>query len=277
MIVLEIILKALNCIPYILKFDWGSIPGIFRGYIFKDYNKHVTMYKTGNAIIIHTFTIKVFNPSRVKEILREINIEDGKVTAKFPKLSEMKRTKLKDRFSKFGFWIKSENNIVERVEEYYWGFDHPEIEDQIAKNDPQELKYRIHLQEGQLKRNKTYKITYIISVPGMYPLENGYYYSDLHSPKFSNYIFTSSMRVEHSIKRMKYTVSFEEGIKVSASPKCNVCERSSNFITKSKPIRCEFQDNIIYKKYTFIINRPKYQNLIEVKWDVEKGKRKKAR
>ena len=219
----------------------------------------------------------MFNPSKVKEILREINIEDGKATAKFPKLYEMKRTKLKDRFTKFGFWIKSENDIVEKVDEYYWGDDHPEIEDQISKNDPQELKYRIHLQEGQLKRNKNYKITYIISVPGMYPLEHGYYYSDLHSPKFKDYTFTSSMRVEHSIRNMEYTVSFEEGVQVSASPKCNVCKRSSNFITKQKPIRSEFQDNIIYKKYTFKINRPKYQNLIEVKWDIEKGRRKNSK
>lgn len=277
MVVVELILKILSCIPYLLKFDWSSIPGVFQGYIFDEYKKHVTIYKNGNAIIINTFNLKVYNPEKTNEILRKLNIQDGKIDAEFPKLTKMQSTNIDDRFHSFGMWIYSDNNVVSKAKEFYWNDDNPQTVDQLSKSNPQELKFKLLLDESKLKRNKIYKITYVISVPGMYPIENGLYNSSLHSPKFQDYRFSSSIKVSHAIKKLVYIVSFENGIVIDELPTCNVYRTGKNSSTKDKSIHGAMENNCIYKKYTYQIKRPKFRSLVEIDWKIKKRKTYKRR
>ena len=107
---------------------------------FKNYHKHLTIYKDGTGILINSFEI-VFNKKIKEEIKRAINISDGKKSAKFPDLSDMKKVDIHDRFDKYGFWVSSEDNIISSTKEKYWSDINDAYEDANLKNDDKELRW----------------------------------------------------------------------------------------------------------------------------------------
>ena len=62
----------------------------------------------------------VFNKKEKTFLKRGLDISDGKKVAAFPSLDEMKKAKIQDRFSKYGFWYYSDDNIISSVKENYW-------------------------------------------------------------------------------------------------------------------------------------------------------------
>lgn len=270
-------MKIFSCIPYLLKFDWSSIISLFnnQGYCFKKYKKHITVYKNGNGIVINTFVIKVLNPSKIDFIYRKMNIEDGKNTSNFPKLNEMKSTNIDDRFDEFGFWFISDDQIITKAKEYYWSDEDFNKTDIRSQNNSKEIKWKFIINDGKIKKGKEYTITYVMSIPGMFPIENGFYIKDLHSDEYVDYIFSSAMKVEHAIKNLQYVVSFENGINLDEAPRCVICSKQKNSNIKKKSIHGIEENNFIFRKYTYNIKKPKFQSKIKINWGIEE-KRKKS-
>lgn len=244
-----------------------------RDYRFEEYNKHVTVYRNGNGILIVSFLMKVRKPERIKGLYRRLGIKDSKNTTIFPKLNDMKSENIDNRFTCYGFWVDSDDNIVTKAQEHYWSDDDYNTVDQIAKNDKKELRWKFIINEGKLTKRKKYRITYIISVPGMFPIENGFYYRDLHNPIFENYVFNSSMTVEHVIKKLSYTVSFENGIELDEMPRCVICQPKKGSLKQDPLIHGSENDNIIFKKFTYTIKSPKFKSKIKINWNIKEKTR----
>lgn len=88
-------------------------------YYFEEYNKSVTVYKNGLGILITTIKLKVLDPDNTKEIERELDISDGKISARFSSWHELLRTDTDDRFIKYGLWYQSDDNVVTAARENY--------------------------------------------------------------------------------------------------------------------------------------------------------------
>lgn len=273
---LDIFSKILSIILYLIKLDFTGFLSVLKQkeYYFKEYTKHVTIYKNGNGIIINSFKIKIVNAKKMGCIYRKLNIKDGYKEASFPKLNEMKSTKIDDRFKKFGYWAKSSNDILTKSKEYYWDDNDYNKVDPDAKADDKELRWKLILNDGKIKNRGEYEITYVISIPGMFPIENGFYYNDLHNPKYiDNYDFSSSIKVEHEIKKLNYIVSFEHGINIDETPLCYMYSHNNNNHSNKKKIHGKEIDNYIFRKFEYNIKRPKYQRNIKINWNITEKQR----
>ncbi|MCM1499222.1 MAG: hypothetical protein NC124_12220, partial [Clostridium sp.] len=122
---------------------------------FKKYHKHLTIYDNGTGILINSFDI-VFNKEIKEELKRAINISDGKKTAIFPSLEEMMKTDIKDRFTKYGFWVYSDDDIISSCKEKYWSDADNNQEDIRLKNDNKELRWIFRFNYSRIKENKPY-------------------------------------------------------------------------------------------------------------------------
>lgn len=233
---------------------------------FDKYHKHLTIYKNGTGIIINSFDI-VFNRHVKEDLKRAINISDGKKDAGFPTLKEMQKTKLEDRFHEYGFWMKSEDNIISYAKEQYWCDTDSSYEDTNLKKDNKELRWIFHFNYSRIQNKRKYHVVYVMSIPGMFPITNGKL--DLQSANDYNIIENteigncSSMKIRNMINEFKYTVSFENGIEVDSPPECD------EFTVSDKKIKqkLELDDNILYNKYTCYIKKPSIGSRIKIKWN----------
>lgn len=264
--------SLLSIIDKLLDKDFSKIYDS-RDYRFEEYKKHLTVYRNGNGILIASFVMKVRKPERINALYRRLGIKDSKKTTSFPKLNEMKSESIDNRFIKHGFWVNSDEKIVTKAQEYYWSEDDYTNVDEIAKNDKKELRWKFLINEGKLIKGKKYRITYIVSVPGMFPIENGFYYRDLHDEIFENYVFNSAMKVDHVIKKLTYIVSFENGIELDEMPRCVVCQPKSGSSKQNVLVHGVEEDNIIFRKYTYNIKNPKFKSKIKIQWNIKEKRR----
>lgn len=236
-------------------------------YYFEEYTKHVTVYKNGNGIIMNTFTVTVNNPDNFKEFKRKLNIEDGKKDTSFPSLSTMKKLNKDKRFKEFGFWTyKSANSIVESTIEKYWSDSDPEEIDHRAQQNPQELRWVFEINNKKIKKNTLHKIAYAISIPCLYPIENGIFVDDIANEPNTEGKSSTSIHVEHYIKKITYIISFEDGIKLESEPECITVNG------RRIPIYdFNLEEGIFYNKYAFTINNPSYGTNISIKWKFKGG------
>lgn len=231
-------------------------------YYFEDYCKHLTVYKNGNGIIINSFTIVINNIDSVTSFKRGLDINDARASANFPKLKIMKKTELKDRFCKFGFWCKCLNNnkLISSIEEKYWT-ESEENNDDISRADPKYLKWILRMNPSSIEIGKKYKIVYVLSIPGMFPVENGIFNDVIANIKGTHGAYTTKFRVKHPMKKFEYVVSFENGFKLFEDPtgkfEKHDSENNLHFVNES---------NIIYDKYVFYVNEPDINSAIKVKW-----------
>ena len=234
-----------------------------KDYFFSDYEKHITIYNNGTGIIIHRFKVIANDINKLQKIRRKLNIEDGAKTSKFPSLSTMMKTNKTDRFSKFGFWYKSEDNIISNVKEYYWD-SKSSNENKKAKINPQEIRWVFKLDKSKLKKNKPYEICYVISVPGLAALQDGYLNKDLLNDLVDE-ISSSNMHIDHKIQNLKYTISFEDGVSLESSPKCTciICEQDGS---KTLDISGKEEYDLLYTKYIYSIENPIFGSDISVSW-----------
>ncbi|MCH5250894.1 MAG: hypothetical protein J1E98_13220 [Lachnospiraceae bacterium] len=232
-------------------------------FYFKDYTKHVTIYKNGNGIIMNTFSICVNNYENFREFKRKINVEDGKRDTSFPSLSKMKSTPKEKRFEEYGFWVyKPHDSIINRTIEKYWSDNDPDAIDNILQHNNKELRWVFEIARNKIKNKDVHKISYAISVPGLYPIEKGRFLKEIANDPESDGVASSSIHVEHYIEKIKYIVSFEEGIKLNKEPEC--------FTVNGKKIPIydfDIEEGVFYNKYIFIINKPSYGTNIIIKWE----------
>ncbi len=238
-------------------------------YYFKNYHKHVTIYDNGNGIIINSFDV-IFNNTDSKKIVRGIDISDGKISAEFPLLTDMKKLELKDRFDNYGFWVYSDNNIIEEAKEEYWLDNDKEQEDIAARNNKKELRWVFKLNRSKIELHKPYHVIYVMSIPGMQPILNGKIDPWEVNPDSFNEYANSSIKIETPIDELKYTVSFYNSIKLQTEPESNLkpigAEKESN-----KPITITKGYNIIYNKYICYIKKPQLGSKIRIRWKFEGG------
>lgn len=236
-------------------------------YYFETYHKHLTVYKNGNGILINSFTVVINNINSITEFRREINICDAKEIAAFPKLRDMKRTKLHDRFEKFGFWYKCLNNkdLIKSVREYYWSDDLKSI-DTISQTDPKILKWIMEMNPSSIEIGKPYNIVYVMSIPNMFPIENGEFKDNIANIKGTHGKFQSKFAVKHIMKHFTYTVSFENGLLLHTKPSGNI-SLDGNKIN----LHYDNDNNIIYDRYIFNTNNPKCNSVINIEWSFKES------
>ena len=246
-------------------------------YYYESYHKHLTVYNNGNGILINSFTVIINNINAINEFKRELNISDAKSVTNFPKLSIMKKTKLSDRFNKFGFWHKCLNNkdLIKSVREYYWSSDSNGI-DTIAQSNSKILKWIIETNPSSIEVGKPYDIVYIMSIPGMFPIENGKFSDSIANIKGTHGVFKSQSHIKHTIKNFKYTVSFENGLELYTKPTGTI-----SVDNEKENLHYENDNNIIFDKYIFNTKTPKCNSVINIEWsfkdNTSKGRRKKGR
>lgn len=236
-------------------------------YYFSNYEKHITIYKNGNGIIIHKFTVIINNIEKFKRIRRRLNIEDGRKDVNFPPLVTMMNTKKSERFDKFGFWYYDKDNIISEVKEFYWQKNSSE-ENRKSKNNPKELRWIFRINSQHIRPKVPYDIIYAISVPGIAPLVDGKLDPSLLAEDFND-TSVSSMNIDHKIRDFKYVISFEQEVELDNTPKCRYIEAKQDE-SKEVEIFGEKEDNILYNKYIFRINSPKFNSDIKITWKYNK-------
>lgn len=241
-------------------------------YYFEEYHKHLTVYRNGNGIIINSFILIVNDINAISKFKRELRIHDSKITTEFPKLKDMKRTRLSNRFSSFGFWCKCINNknLISSVEEKYWT-DDDDDSDNTTRLDKKALKWILKMNPSSIEIGKPYKIVYIFSIPGMFPINNGKFSEDEASIKGTNGKFKSQFAVKHKIKKFIYTVSFENGLDLYKNPMGTI-----KVSGKENNLHFTNDNNIIYDKYIFNIDDPECQSVINIEWKFKTKFKKKT-
>jgi hypothetical protein len=241
-------------------------------YYFEEYHKHLTVYKNGNGIIINSFIIVVNDLNSVLRFKRQLTIEDAKVSTVFPPLREMKKTNLTDRFEKFCFRCKCINNgdLIRSVEEKYWT-DDSDNDDNISKQNPKVLKWILRMNPSSIVEGKPYKIVYIISIPGMFPIENGIFKENIANKKGTHGAFNSNFKVNHKVKKFIFTLSFENEFKLYCKPSGKIITRQA-----SDNLRYDNDNNIIYDKYIFTANNLDIGSSINIEWCFQENNMKKG-
>lgn len=231
-------------------------------YYFKSYHKNLTVYKNGNGILINSFELVVNNINSITQFTREIDISDSKINTEFPKLKQMKKTDLNDRFKKFGFWYKCLNNdnLITSVSEHYWTENGIGV-DSVAQSNPKDLKWIMEMNPSSIEVGKPYKIVYVMSIPDMFPIEHGLFSEEIANVRGTQGIFKSQFNVKHKIKNFTYTVSFENGLHLHKNPTGHVI-----LSNKKENLHYETEDNIIFNRYIFNITNPKHSSTINIEW-----------
>lgn len=217
---------------------------------------------------MNTFNVAVNNPDNFKEFKRKLNVEDGKKDIAFPALSIMKATSKEKRFTDFGFWVyKPDNSIIGSTYEKYWSDSDPDELDHTSAHNNKELRWVFEINRSKIKDNRKHKISYAISVPGLYPIDKGMFISELANEPESNGKASTSIHVEHYINKISYILSFEDGIKLNKEPEC--------FTVNGQKIPIyDFyvEEGVFYTKYIFTISKPSYGTSIIIKWEFKGGK-----
>lgn len=238
-----------------------------KDYYFEEYDKHITIYKNGHGILITSFKLKILNPKKFTSLRRSLSIKDGKKSARFEALEKMLKTDKGERFDSLGFWFNSDDNIITEACEYYYSDTDPAKEDKSLKNDPKILRWRFKINSGKIKKDKSYNIKYAISVPGMFPIEDGKF--DTNNNPFDVYDeFSSSLTVTHAMKKIVYTISLEKGIEIADNLECQLLDHEKNGTETKELVEGKMLDELFYDKYIYTIENPNINSSIEIKWNI---------
>ena len=236
---------------------------------FENYHKHVTIYNDGTGIVINEFNM-VFNKKEKTFLKRGLDISDGKKEAAFPSLDEMKKIRIQDRFSKYGFWYYSDDNIISSVKEKYWTDedDENDKENIVLKNNSKIFKWIFKFNYSRIYPNRKYKVVYVMSIPGMYPIKNGKLdISSINDEQLLNDLESgnaTSIKIKNPIRNFYYTISFESDILLEREPRCLL--KSANQQEDITYPKLKHEYNTIYNKYTCNITKPKIGSIIKIDW-----------
>ena len=234
-------------------------------YYYEEYNKKIFVKTNGNGLIVSSCNLKVIDPLKTDGLIRTIDIHDAKLTSCFEPFEKMRATSMEKIFSEYGFWYKSDNDIITDVEEFY------EKSDLHKKDDPKFISIRFIVDTTKLEKNRIYKIVYAFSVPGLYPIKDGRF-DDSSQDRKSYEDFRSYVSTGHIGHHLRFAAYFESGIEFKEKPSGNLKLSSSVKKNKKNSIKeynCIFKDNIFYKKYHFEVDNPQDYTEIYLKWNIK--------
>lgn len=274
-------IKGINALILFMQNIWKGMCGFFNlknkikyhgelPYYFTEYKKHVTVYKNGNGIIIHSAKLVVTDKNKLDYIYRKINIRDGKKDSVFPKLEEMLSVEKIGRFDNYGFWWYSDDEIIKSIDEFYWSDEDPTKEDADLKENEKELRWRFRINKSKIEENKEYNIIYAISVCGLYPIVDGYLEESLVNQNSSKEQNASTVCVAQDIEKFTFVVSFEEGIELKDVPECELRKHIQTADGNEVMELCRDQYNIFYNEYVFNIDKPMLESIVRVHWKFKK-------
>lgn len=231
-------------------------------FYFKNYCKHLTIYRNGHGILINSCEIRVLNKDKFERFKRNIDISDGKINAVFKPLKEIKMDLPCDRFNKLGFWynINTVSDLLEGI-------------DDVLSENKKSIDFIFKFNKGVLKslKGRSFKLSYALSIPGMFPIINGIFDSANKPDSFAG--FSSSLEVFHRVEEITYIISFEKGIEVDKSNISFYNEYKESMSNGRKIIQKDLNftldPDVFYNKFLVKIIKPRYQSQIVVKWNVK--------
>ena len=238
-------------------------------YYYKEYNKKVFIKRNGNGIIVASLLLWVNNKESTEGIIRTFDISDAKEGTKFPDFDTLlengEKMDLREKtpFEDYGLWCWSEGDIVTDIIKKYDKIDKP------RKNDPRFLSFKMILNKAALEKNKSYRITYALSVPGLYPISNGYFSGTKEDhEKYGSFQTSINTYLSHDI--LKYSVYIEKGIVFSEKPQGYFVDRKKQ--GELVPNSCNYKDNMFYEKFDFTVAKPQIYDKIYMEWDLKNKK-----
>lgn len=122
---------------------------------------------------------------------------------------------------------------------------------------------------SSIEIGKPYKIVYIMSILGMFPLNNGMFDESISNIKGTHGKFQSKFGVKHIINNFTYTVSFENDLYLHTKPTGNITQGN-----KKINLHYDNDNNIIYNKYIFNTRSPKCNSVINIEWNFKEKNQK---
>ena len=232
-------------------------------YFFINYNKKTYINKNGDGIVFMSCDMMVLDKAKTKYIKAKLDITDAKAESNFPTFHQMQLLN-KEPFKDCYFKVWANDGIITSVTEDYYVL--PERDRSEWKRSNKKIALRINLNSNILEEKKAYKISYMFSVPGMFPIFNGYY--DEKSAQISDSEeMVSSLDIEEYCDKCKYSIYVSEDIKVK--------EKISGFANKSGiddsvDISAYQQHFGFYNKNIMNVKQAKKYRSIGFKWQVQK-------
>ena len=234
-------------------------------YYYDEYNKKVYVNKNGDGLIVCSYILKVIDPVKTGSLIRTLDISDAKKGTEFAPFSEMIKAPIDNVFKDFGFWYRSDNDIITDVVEHY------EYEDLPDASRKDFISIKLIIDTSKLEKGKTYKLMHAFSIPGLYPIKDGRFDAEnIERTEYNEY--RSYISTAHIGHHLRFALYFEEGIEFSDKPKGNLCLSSGVKRSKknaAKKLTCVFKDNIFYKKYHFEIENPQEYSEIFMSWNIK--------
>ena len=109
-----------------------------------------------------------------------------------------------------------------------------------------------------------YEISYAISVPGLTALENGKLNKELLNDE-NEMESSSNMNIDHKIQKLKYIISFEDGISLQTTPECRYIIKEQDE-SKEVVINGVQEYDLFYNKFVFNIENPLFGSDINILW-----------
>ena len=242
-------------------------------YYYQEYNKKIYVKKNGDGVIVSSFILKVIDPLKVDGLVRSLDIHDAKASSEFEDFEEMKSKSIDCVFSEFGFWYRSDNDIVTDVVEYY------DVQDISKKKDPKFISIKLIIDTTKLEPGRTYRMALAYSIPGLFPIDGGRF--DLASQDRSQYeSFQSHASAEHMGHHLRFSAYFEAGIEFKEKPKGYAVPSQAIKARKKKnapkTYNCTYKNNVFYDKYHFEVENPQEYTAIYMKWNLKNPPQKKA-
>lgn len=238
-------------------------------FIIEELEKWVTVYKDGHGILREKIKFKILNPQAFTEFPRRLNIEDAKKGVEFAPLDNLMKCDLEKRFSEMGFWYSKDAGLIDDVQEFYWN-DDPSIEreDAKSKENPREIRFKFKINNGVAVNRKNGTIEYAFSIPGMFPIKDGYFDTDSCPKAINDYLFNSGIRMDYIVEKMKYVVAFENGIEFTDDPNFKVLANVPNGNPYKTDIERMQVSDLFYKRFYAETTKPSLKSRIVCNWGI---------
>ena len=220
-------------------------------FVFEQYTKHLTVYQDGHGILVNDFLVNILNSENFESFERKLYIRDACIDTAFKPLREMRQVDKRSRFTEMGFWYEPTDLIKDVL---------PVV------NTKKELEWKFLFDKNKIKHEKMRKIniSYSVSLPGMFPIQGGYFNPDLSPTR--DYIFSSSISVRHKIKSLIYILALEKDIRVAEHPAFKIFPCGEDHACKS--VDFEDKSDIFYSRYVAQIKKPLVGSKIQVSWKI---------
>ena len=220
-------------------------------FVYKSFIKKLAVYPNGHGIVINSIEIKVIRKLECIERYFDIRGGNGCKEAKLPPLSEMQMLDPEKRFSRAGFWFKS---------------DIPCSLD--PKEDLEDRKEFLFKWQPAVERGRKIRLSYAFSAPCMFPIENGLFQPS--KAVIEEPIAVANFAVKSPIEYFEYEIAFR-GVKLRKTPIMKIFKDDSNHFSKVDP---KVYFDPFYERYRFSLKKPKlgYKISIQWKWESSQGR-----